>query len=361
MPVKSKAPDVNKRSYAKKAADKIVSISKGKGFSSTALQGPGFNLPDMSETIVDAVMGGTEEGSIKTVVSSKFRSVNEHPSSVKIQTELNREKIRLSQLKVKTHRDQLKADNVEITISDEHPAKVNKVIRAVGWGLTALGGIMVCSVPMIATMAIEDSGLIDLVTDNWLWGLAYGAAPVAAITAVHNLRENVQGEVSKRKLDMLVNIGAIGSFAAWAYIMPSTFLVDLKQGYGGEEQFSRVDFYRAHLLLEAFGSAAVFNAAINNLTHGAKRIEGKSDTSTRLEAKSDTLNKKITEIDTQLATIIDVDERFDNAQIAFTEQQLNKWRSVKNAVTDLKADSEAVSRADITRILSKLEKDSDDE
>lgn len=361
MPNRTKKPNDKKQTYASKAADNIISIAKGNGFTTKSRQVLKFVAPKMSDTIIDAVLGGTDEKELRAVVISKFSAANKHLPIKEIQSGLRGDKNQLSRRLKTIRNEQRKADIDELIISAEHPVKVNRVVRATGWCLLALGGALVVSVPLITAMTIEESGLIDLVSENWLFGLSYGLAPLAGGVAAHNLRENILGEAAKRRFDMLINIGAVASFGAWAYIAPSTFLVDLTQGYGETEQFSRVDFYRAHFATELFGAAAVFTAATNKLTHGAKKVTSESDQGTKLEKSASTISKQIGEIDERLMTLTDEDQRFEQEQIAYAGEQISRWRAVKNAVTELKADSEAVSRADVTRILMKLDKESEDE
>lgn len=365
MTNKRKPPGSNGKSFAKNSASNVVHLSRRGNASSTPKSKTKLDYvwPDISDMLVDCVVGEREEKDVKIAAESAFRAANTHQPSSKKLAELDGETKRLSRLKAKVNNELLGSDVIQTTLSDKHPVKVNKIVRGVGWGLAALGSALVMTAPVIAAFAIEDSGLIDLVTENWLLGIPYGIAPLAGIVAAHNLRENVSGESTKRKLDMLMNGGAIISFAAWAYVFPATFLVDLTQGYGrdGGAQFSRATFYRVHLALEFFGSTALYGAAMKHLTHGAETVETDSKKSAKLEAISAAISQQMESITHAQAALVDADERFANASTTFTERQVSRWRAVKAAAAALNAGSAAVSRADIARILTNIDKESDHE
>lgn len=352
----TKTRSTNKNT-AKTSANNVIRLAGGSA--SKQIIKSDYVFPDYSKQVIDSIFGTSDVEDLKNSVRALFRAANKHaPSKAKRQAlakKLKRFEQRLDAL----HKARLKTDCFRSVLSSEQITPANKFIRASGYVFLALGLSLVVASPIIASIAISNSDLLDSVSDNPSLGLLYGIAPLVGIAGGHLIHENLEGDSTKRKFHIGIGITTVLNLGLWGYIFPAVFLGDVSQGFPKtvSSLLNLQNWYRAHIALEFLGGLSVYSLVNHFLTQGAKTVFVPNEVNALFDTEEKALGKQLEEAHDEISSLEDTDERFIAASDSHVKNVEINYGAVKEAVADLRTRNEAVSRAEITEVFYLVNKD----
>lgn len=218
-----------------------------------------FRRPECDAVWIDYGFVGASVERVNATAAQAFEALNPAPQP-KLEAKALAAAAKASGKRLgKLNAEQKATDPLETAISSERIAKPHWAIRLAGVMVGLLGLLLLVPLPIIIAAGVEESLLIDRVTEAPLWALAYGFAPLGAVLAAHGLRDAIKSDRLRRLFDGLVYTATLAAFGAYAWNFGPTFLVDvLFDPSVAAQAGSLAGFYQYHILLEVLGAASAY-------------------------------------------------------------------------------------------------------